>query len=635
MRMVIGWRGLLTALFAGGAVAACSGEAPEHESENATVQDIQVGDLEVVNADDAGVPTFANGRLGRVDVRSVKPTMGEEDAALRPALSSLRGALRIDPAELVLDRAMSDNIGDRHYVFKQYKNGLEVIGAALVLHTRKGEIYSIHGKARSDLDAPLSAKLAAKDAVAAVTKDASLLHGVVVDPQPRLAYRLADGKLDLVYQVKLKGVRRDGLPVDDDVFVSAGDGSITGRVPHVQPARYRLTYDALHLWSLPGTLVRWEGSAATLDGVVNINYNLIGTAYDCYKSLFNRDSFDNAGATITSSVHYGTNYVNAFWNSTQLTFGDGDGSQSGSLAIALDIAAHELTHGVTERTSGLIYSGESGGLNEAMSDIFGAVCSWYRDAYVVNANTWKMGEEVWTPAIAGDALRYMNDPKLDGGSLDYYADYYSGIDVHYSSGIANLAFYLATQGGTHPRGRSTIYVYGLGMTKAAQIFYRANTVTLLGNPDATFAEMKIATEQAAAQLGYSSSDIASVTNAWKAVGVGLNAPVCAHNSCAAGVPLNGACNWCVDEICKVDSYCCLYGWDSICVGEVQSVCNSVQCDAAAPACLHSQCMTGAALGSSCHWCAATICTVDPYCCTTAWDSICVWEVGSVCSLNCG
>jgi len=151
-----------------------------------------------------------------------------------------------------------------------------------------------------------------------------------------------------------------------------------------------------------------------------------------------------------------------------------------------------------------------------------------------------VGEDVWTPGTSGDALRYLNDPRLDGGSLDYYPDYYSGVDVHYSSGISNLAFYLLAQGGTHPRGRSTIYVGGIGMAKAAQIFYRANTVTLLNNTDATFAEAKIATEQAAAQLGYSSSDIAAVTSAWMAVGVGLDAPACAHDRCAGGAAL--VCN---------------------------------------------------------------------------------------------
>ncbi|HET7505717.1 MAG TPA: M4 family metallopeptidase [Kofleriaceae bacterium] len=626
---------MLAALSASSVLAACGGVPDDaRESTNESSQEIQLADFAVASADDAGVPTFANGDFGRIDVRSAKPTLDEEDSALRPVLASLRGALRIDPDELVLDRATSDEIGDRHYVFKQYKNGLEVIGAALVLHTRAGKVYAVHGKARSDLDATINARIDAPQAIAAVAKDASRLQDLVIDPKPRLAYRLVDTKLTLIYQVKVKAVRRDGLPVDDEVFVNASDGAILGRSSHVQPAKNRQVYTAANGWTLPGTLVRAEGWPATTDGIVNLHYNLLGTTYDCYRSLFGRDSIDNVGAAIMSSVHFGTSYDNAFWNGTELVFGDGDNSLAGNFALSLDVAAHELTHGVTAYTSGLIYSGESGGLNESMSDIFAAICTWYRDGYVVNANTWKVAEDIWTPATSGDALRYLNDPRADGGSLDYYPDYYSGIDVHYSSGIQNLAFYLLAQGGTHPRGRSAIFVPGVGITKAAQIFYRANTVTLLGNPDATFAETKIATEQAAAQLGYSSSDITSVSFAWLAVGVGLNAPACAHDRCAEGGILSGPCNWCTDEICKVDPYCCMYGWDSICVGEVQSVCNSLQCPAAAPACAHTQCTTGVALSSTCHSCAATICTVDPYCCTIYWDSICVSEVGIDCNMNC-
>lgn len=172
------------------------------------------------------------------------------------------------------------------------------------------------------------------------------------------------------------------------------------------------------------------------------------------------------------------------------------------------------------------------------------------------------------------------------------------------------------------------------MAKAAQIFYRANTVTLLGNSDATFAEVKIATEQAAAQLGCSSADIASVTNAWKAVGVGLSTPACAHDRCTTGIALNASCNWCVDAICDVDSFCCTNSWDYLCVSQVESVCNSLKCAAAAPSCAHTQCTMGAALNPSCDSCAAMICSVDPYCCTIGWDSLCVAQVSSVCSMNC-
>ncbi|MFP2934989.1 M4 family metallopeptidase, partial [Pyxidicoccus sp. 3LG] len=131
------------------------------------------------------------------------------------------------------------------------------------------------------------------------------------------------------------------------------------------------------------------------------------------------------------------------------------------------------------------------------------------------ARHWLIGDDVWTPNIPNDALRYMANPTQDGDSLDMYWDYSAGVDVHYSSGISNLAFYLLSQGGTHPTGRTTQVVAGIGIEKAAQIFYKANADIL--TPSSTFLAAKTATEQAAAQLGYDAATIESVSNAWKAV----------------------------------------------------------------------------------------------------------------------
>ncbi|MEO7591436.1 MAG: M4 family metallopeptidase, partial [Byssovorax sp.] len=297
----------------------------------------------------------------------------------------------------------------------------------------------------------------------------------------------------------------------------------------------RTLYNLNNGTTLPGTLARTEGQVANADSVVNDNYDRLGTTYDCYLALFNRDSYNGGGAVMKSSVHYSTNYVNAYWDGNQMVYGDGDGVDASNLARSMDVTAHELTHAVTENESNLVYEGESGGLNEAMSDIFGNTCEWYRDGQVVSANTWKVGEDIWTPATAGDALRYMNDPILDGGSLDFWTTSAGTVDVHYSSGIANLAFYLLSQGGLHPRGKSTVNVTGIGIAKAAQIFYRANRDIMTSISD--FAAAKAATEQAAVQLGYTAAEQASVTAAWKAVGVGIPAPppVALTN----GVPVTG------------------------------------------------------------------------------------------------
>jgi vibriolysin len=137
----------------------------------------------------------------------------------------------------------------------------------------------------------------------------------------------------------------------------------------------------------------------------------------------------------------------------------------------LDVGGHEFTHGVTENEANLTYSGEPGHLNEATSDVFGAMVE--RAVLGESSNTWLMGEDTWTPGTSGDALRYMNDPAKDGISRDYWTSGIGSVDVHYGSGVPNLAFYLMAKGGTHPRGKSTVAVTGIGADAAAQIWYSA------------------------------------------------------------------------------------------------------------------------------------------------------------------
>src|SRR5262249_49138743 len=145
-------------------------------------------------------------------------------------------------------------------------------------------------------------------------------------------------------------------------------------------------------------------------------YNHAGTVYNFYKDQFGRDSFNGAGATIKSTVHYSVRLDNALWNGSQLFYGDGGGQKFSSLARDLDIVAHEFTHAVTQYTAKLVYSGESGALNEAWSDIMTASLQAHISGGTVSDATWKLGEVSYTPNTAGDAIRYMNDPTLDGQS---------------------------------------------------------------------------------------------------------------------------------------------------------------------------------------------------------------------------
>src|SRR6201999_2572366 len=145
--------------------------------------------------------------------------------------------------------------------------------------------------------------------------------------------------------------------------------------------------------------------AAGSDPDVNGAYDGTGDAYEAYKNFFNRDSVDNAGLTLISTVHYDQNYCNAYWDGSQMVYGDGDPSQScNPLARGVDVTAHELTHGVTQNESNLNYSGESGGMNEAMSDIFGAFVEAWTDGgktgtLAVSTNTWLVGEKIIAPAL--------------------------------------------------------------------------------------------------------------------------------------------------------------------------------------------------------------------------------------------
>ena len=306
------------------------------------------------------------------------------------------------------------------------------------------------------------------------------------------------------------------------MYVNALSGGVEAVHSEIHSAKNRAVYSGNNGSSLPGTLKRSEGGAATGDTHVDENYNHLGTTYDCYSVNFGRDSYNAAGAQLKSTVHYSTNYTNAFWNGTQMVYGDSDGVHSAPLGKSLDVTVHELTHAVTSSESNLTYSNESGALNEGLSDIFGAYCESWNRGWAVDAAVWMVGDDVWTPATAGDALRYMANPTQDGSSKDYYPTRYTGTSdnggVHWNSGIANLAFKLLTTGGTHPRGVTTTAVTGIGIQKAGQIFYKANRDLMTAST--TFAQAKTYTEQAATPLGYTTAEVAVRDGGLAAVGVG-------------------------------------------------------------------------------------------------------------------
>ncbi|HWO18145.1 MAG TPA: M4 family metallopeptidase [Kofleriaceae bacterium] len=429
---------------------------------------------------------------------------------------------RVEPAladSLAVRRVHIDDQGRAFTRLTQTISGIPVFGAEAVVElSPTGELVGTVDKLARDLRVDTVPALSAAEAVSRALGTRGLAARQVAS-KTDLQILVGHGKERLAHRVQL-AYDAAGQPQRRVIFIDAQTGAELWSYDNLQTARNRELHNLNHGTSLPGPIARVEGGAATGDNDVDTNYAMLGWTYDCYNALYGRDSFDNAGAKLISSVHYSSNYVNAFWDGTQMVYGDGDNVYSISLAISMDVTAHELTHAVTEYESNLIYSGESGGLNESMSDIFGGVCEWYRDNAgntngPTSANTYLVGDEIWLPE---PALRYMADPVTDGTSLDFWTSSAGNVDVHYSSGISNLAFYLLAEGGTHPRGKSSTVVTGIGIRDAAAIFYRANANYL--TPGSTFADARAQTAKAAADLfGASSAQVAQTNNAWTAVGV--------------------------------------------------------------------------------------------------------------------
>jgi zinc metalloprotease ZmpA len=246
--------------------------------------------------------------------------------------------------------------------------------------------------------------------------------------------------------------------------------------------------------------------------------------WDYYKNVHGRNGIGNDGAGSHNNVHYSRNYANAFWSDSCfcMTYGDGDGSTFSPL-VSLDVAGHEMSHGVTSRSARLTYSGESGGLNEATSDIFGTSVE-FNAANPNDTGDYLIGEEI---SLRGGALRYMDKPSKDGSSLDCWSSRAGSVDVHYSSGIANHFFYLLSEGSGAKTINGVAYnsptcngstVTGIGRAAAEKIWYRALTAHFTASTK--YAQARTQSLAAAADLyGSSSTQYQAVAAAWSAVSV--------------------------------------------------------------------------------------------------------------------
>ncbi len=292
---------------------------------------------------------------------------------------------------------------------------------------------------------------------------------------------------------------------------------------------------------LPGVHLFSEGYETDYDSAALYAYNNTGITYWFYKNMLNRDSFDNRGRNLISTLHvqfydenYGCHGQNASFMGYpfyQMVYGDGNPNiDSDDYSRGLDVVAHELTHAVTDATSDLIYRDEMGALNEAMSDIFGATTEAWSDSggtsmgnptnFIANDNTWKIGEKI------GSVMRYMNNPALARQSQpDHYSNLrYIGTEtdnggVHVNSGIINLAYYLLVAGGKHPvRTQDLQEVEGIGLEKAIKIYYEAQIGLFVNSTNFSMARTYLA--QAAENLyGVCSNESEQVNRAYDIVGV--------------------------------------------------------------------------------------------------------------------
>lgn len=288
----------------------------------------------------------------------------------------------------------------------------------------------------------------------------------------------------------------------------------------VSPGQKRRTiYDAKNGQALPGVLIRGEGDPAATDEAVNEAYDASGATYDLFSDIYGRNSIDDNGLRLDSTVHFGVNYDNAFWNGDQMVYGDGDGRLFNRFTIAIDVMAHELTHGIVDYTANLKYEDESGALNESFSDVFGTLVKQRSLNQTVNDADWFIGAGQLAAGVNGMALRSMAAPgtayddRVLGKDVQpaHYSDLYRGTSdfggVHINSGIPNRAFYLAAMA-----------IGGFAWEKTGKIWYLTLRKEL--SPEANFRQAAEATIQIAGQIyGVDGDEQKAVSSAWQQVGV--------------------------------------------------------------------------------------------------------------------
>lgn len=467
-------------------------------------------------------------------------------AAVERALGRLRAAHPGSDHGFRARDVVLDRDGSAHVRLDRYYRGLEVLGGDVVVHDRGGMSGGLAAALRiSTKPAVPAARASAVAAVQGTTRATPRLVVHALGDVPALAWEvvLEPSERHVVVSATTGAVIDgwEGRETSDGTGHSLYGGTVTVQT-NPTATGYELrdptrgngyTTDLKGATSGIGTVFAgtdntWGTGTHGLTGAaresaaVDAHYG-IATTWDYFADTHGRVGIAGDGKGTYARVHYGTNYDNAFWSDSCfcMTFGDGDGSTDGPL-VSLDIAAHEMAHGITSRTARLAYRGESGGLNEATSDIFGAMVEFFA-ANASDPGDYGIGEEILVP-YTGDGFRYMYHPSLDGRSPDCWSKNLGRLNVHYSSGVANRFFFLLAEGTFSPLGdglagcKGTPAVTGIGRLAAARIWYRALTVYMTSKT--AYVGARDATIRAARDLGLSE---ATVKAAWNAVAVPVSA----------------------------------------------------------------------------------------------------------------
>lgn len=452
----------------------------------------------------------------------------------------------------------TDKIGNTHIKLQQLYKGNPLYGKEYIVHfDKEGSIYAINGKLDNEIYQKVSRRSKRSMGIDQTTAIEAAKTEVGADKlinEPEVSKYLydLDGRYVSVYEVRL--IVAEPELADWKIFVSETNGAILEKNNRLATANVKgsgigilgdtkdiglnynkgnyemkdavssttniVTYDATNVptkWGdyiaslyLPGDLMvdnddkfDADNQKAAVDAHKYANY-----VYNYYKDNFDRDSIDDKGMDIISSVHYGKNYSNAAWVGTQMIYGDGDGVEAIALSGSLDVVGHEITHGVTEHTANLEYKDQSGALNESFSDVFGALMEF---EYQPEKADYLLGEDIWTPNNPNDALRDMADPGSDKAYRaqpahmnDYLKTTADHGGVHSNSGIPNKAAYNVMQ--------------SVGHDKTGQIYYHALTNYLVKTSD--FHDARLALVQSAKDLyGNNSSESRDVAKAFDDVGV--------------------------------------------------------------------------------------------------------------------